>query len=236
MIRLVGILLVIVGFRLRWNTLLVVLGAGLVTGLSAGLGWDQTVSLLGKYFLDNRYLTLPVILVLPVVGVLEQHGLRERAESLLRANRAATAGRVILLFMAVRQVAISLGVSIGGHAAAVRPLVAPMAEGAARARHGPIPAGAVQRIRALAAAAENLGNFFGEDIFVAVGAVLLMKGFFDGEKIAVSVWALALWGLPTAVVALGAMAWRTRALDASLRRGAAGPGAAAGGSAPGAAP
>ena len=39
--------------------------------------------------------------------------------------RAATAGRVLLLYSALRQVSIALGVSIGGHAQAVRPLYRP---------------------------------------------------------------------------------------------------------------
>jgi uncharacterized membrane protein len=96
-----------------------------------------------------------------------------------------------------------------------------MAEGAARARHGEIPEATVHRIRAHAAAAENVGNFFGEDIFIAVGAILLMKGFFDALKIEVSVWAMALWGIPTAVVAFAAMAWRAHRLDQRIARDAA---------------
>ena len=62
-----------------------------------------------------------------------------------------------------------------------------------------------------AAAAENVGNFFGEDIFIAVGAILLMKGFFEAQGLTVSVWAMALWGIPTALAAFAVMAWRARA-------------------------
>jgi uncharacterized membrane protein len=79
----------------------------------------------------------------------------------------------------------------------------------------------VERIRAHAAAAENVGNFFGEDIFIAVGSILLMKGFFEGLRIQVSAWAMALWGIPTAVAAFALMAWRARALDRRLAREAA---------------
>lgn len=220
MVKLVGILVVVVGFGLRFNTLLVVMAAGLATGLAAGMSFNEVVAMFGKYFVENRYMTLPVVLMVPVIGLLERHGLQERAERLIRRARNATAGRVLLLYTAVRQISISIGVNIGGHAAAVRPLVAPMAEGAARAQHGTLPEGTVQRIRAHAAAAENVGNFFGEDIFVAVGAILLMKGFFDALKIDVSIWSMALWGIPTAVVAFGAMAWRAWALDRRIARDA----------------
>jgi uncharacterized membrane protein len=123
-----------------------------------------------------------------------------------------------MVYCLVRQISIALGVNIGGHAGAVRPLVAPMAEGAAQAQHGPLPERTTQAIRAHAAAAENVGNFFGEDIFIAVGAVLLMKGFFDVQHIEVSVWALALWGIPTALVAAAVMLWRARVLDRRIAR------------------
>lgn len=233
MIKLIGILVVAVGFALRFNTLLVVMAAGIATGLVAGMSFNEILTLFGKYFVENRYMTLPVVLMVPVIGLLERHGLQERAETLIRQTRAATAGRVLLLYCAVRQISISLGVNLGGHAAAVRPLVAPMAEAAAklqfekaalpaeeaaRAPHGALPEKTVESIRAHAAAAENVGNFFGEDIFIAVGAILLMKGFFDAQKIEVSVWAMALWGIPTALVAFAAMAWRARALDRRIAR------------------
>jgi uncharacterized membrane protein len=218
MIKLIGILVVAVGFALRFNTLLVVMAAGIITGLVAGMSFHEIMELFGKYFVENRYMTLPVVLMVPLIGLLERHGLQERAEMLIRRTQSATAGRVILLYTLVRQVTIALGVRIGGHAEAVRPLIAPMAEGAARARHGEIPERTVQLIRANAAAAENTGNFFGEDVFIAVGAILLMKGFFDALGMEVSVWAMALWGIPTALVASAVMWWRTRVLDRRIAR------------------
>ena len=220
MIKLIGVALIAAGFALRVNTLLVVMAAGLATGFAAGFSWNEILTMIGKYFSDNRAMTLPIVLMLPVVGLLERYGLKERAEVLIRRSKAATAGRVILLYTAVRQISISLGVSIGGHAGAVRPLVAPMAEAAARGRGGELAAASVASIRAHAAAGENIGNFFGEDIFIAVGAILLMKGFFDAQGMHVSVWAMAWWGIPTAIIAFAAMWWRCRLLDRRLERAA----------------
>ena len=99
-----------------------------------------------------------MVLVAPVIGLLERHGLQDRAETLIRRVRAATAGRVLLRYTAVRQISIRLGVNIGGRPQTVRPLVAPMAEAAARARHGELPEKTAEDIRAHAAA-ENVGNF-----------------------------------------------------------------------------
>lgn len=217
MLKLIGILVVAVGFALRANTLLVVMAAGIVTGLVSSMTFNEVIAAFGRYFVENRYMTLAVVLTVPVVGLLERHGLRERAEVLIRRARGATAGRVLLFYTAIRQISISLGVNVGGHAGAVRPLVAPMAEAAARTGNPQLSEKTSQSIRAHAAAAENIGNFFGEDIFVAVGAVLLMKGFFDAMKMEVSVWRMALWGIPTAVLAFLAMAWRAHRLDVRIR-------------------
>ncbi len=218
MIKLIGILVVAVGFALRGNTLLVVLAAGISTGLAAGMSFNEFMTWFGKYFVENRYVTLSVLLMLPVVGLLERYGLRERAETLIQRAKAATAGRVLLFYTAVRQISVALGVNIGGHAAMVRPLVAPMAEGAAQARHGILSEKTTEAIRAHAAAAENTGNFFGEDTVFAVGAVYLMKGVLETQGYPVSVWALSFWGIPTALVAFGLMIWRTRVLDQRIAR------------------
>jgi uncharacterized membrane protein len=252
MIKLIGIVIVAAGFALRFNTLLVVMAAGIGTGLVAGMSFDEIMALFGQYFVENRYVTLVALLVLPMVGLLERYGLRERAEMLVHRAKAATAGRVLLLYTAIRQISISLGVNIGGQAAMVRPLVAPMAEAAAKLQvgcagvqeNGPpgplmgsgpggpfsvagaaprvgLPEATVQDIRAHAAAAENVGNFFGEDTVFAVSAVYLIKGVLDAAGHKVGVWSLSLWGIPTALVAFAAMAWRARALDRRIRREAA---------------
>lgn len=227
MIKLLGIAFIAVGFALRWNALLVVVVAGIATGLLAGFSWTEIVTMTGQFFIDNRALTLPVILLVPIVGLLERHGLQQHVAALIRRARAATAGRVLWLYQCVREVTSMFGLSVGNHASMVRPLIAPMAEAAAeteRARRpeaGPLGDDARQRIRAHAAAAENAGNFFADDIFVAVGALLLIKGFFDSVGVPVSLEQIKLWSAPTAVWVLLVGWWRYRSLDARLRRGAA---------------
>ena len=221
MIKLIGILVVAAGFALRFNTLLVVMAAGIATGLVAGMSFNEIMELFGKYFIENRYVTLTVLLMLPVVGLLERYGLREQAETLIKRAKSATAGRVLIFYTAVRQVSIAFGVNIGGHAAMVRPLVAPMAEGAAHARHGALPGKTTEAIRAHAAAAENIGNFFGEDTVFAVGAVYLIKGVLEAQGLKVGVWELSFWGIPTALVAFSLLAWRARVLDGRIARDSA---------------
>ncbi len=214
--KLLGLLVIVAGFALRLNPLAVVLAAGLATGLIAGMGMNEVVAEFGRAFAEGRYITLALVLTLPVIGLLERHGLRERAEILIRRFGGATAGRVILLYQAVREVTIALGVPIGSHAGMVRPLVVPMAEGAESALRGPPDPKARADIRAHAAAAENTGNFFAEDIFIGVGAILVMKQYFDSVGVPVGVWSMALWGFPTALWAFAVGWWRCRRLDARL--------------------
>ena len=215
MLKLLGIALIAVGFALRWNALLVVVAAGIGTGLLAGFSFREVVALMGQFFVDNRALTLPVILLVPVVGLLERHGLQQHVAALMARARAATAGRVLWLYQAVREATSMFGLSLGNHASMVRPLVAPMAE--ASVRGGKATDAERQVVRAHAAAAENTGNFFADDIFVAVGALLLIHGFFRSVGVPVDLGDLKLWSVPTAVWALLVGWWRYRALDRRLR-------------------
>jgi uncharacterized membrane protein len=217
MIKLLGILVVAVGFGFRVNALVVVLAAGLVTGLSAGFSVREVVGMMGKFFVDNRGLVLPIVLLLPVVGLLEKHGLREHIVTLMRRAQAATAGGIFWLYQAVRGGLSVLGISLGSHAGMVRPLVVPMAEGVAKER-GELAEATRERLRAHGAAAENVGNFFSDDIFVAVGALLLVKGFFDNAGVPVTLATIQLWSVPTALWVLLVGWWRYRALDRWLAK------------------
>ena len=87
--------------------------------------------------------------------------------------------------------------SIAGHAQTVRPLLAPMAEAAAR----PKDDAEAERIKAMAAGTDNVGLFFGEDIFIAIGSILLMKGFMEQNGIILQPLELSVWAIPTAFAA-----------------------------------
>src|SRR5882724_8216842 len=186
MLTLIGIVIVVIGFVLRINPLLVVTVAGLATGIAGGLGPLEVVAAFGKAFITSRYVAI-VWLVLPVIGLLEHAGLKERARAVVAGLHAATTSRVLLVYFAVRQITAALGLtSLGGHAQMVRPLVAPMAEGAAENLQGDLSETDRQSVLAQAAATDNVGLFFGEDIFIAIGSILLIKGFLEQNGIIVS--------------------------------------------------
>ena len=172
---LIGILLVVLGFALKLNPMLVVTASALVTGLIAGLGPVAVVSTFGKAFNDNRIIAI-VWIVLPVIGSLERFGLQQRAAHLIRSMKSATVGRLLILYLGYRQIISAIGLqSTAGHPQTVRPLVAPMALAAAEKSHGALTEAEADKVKAMAAATDNIGLFFGEDIFIAIGSIVLIQ-------------------------------------------------------------
>jgi uncharacterized membrane protein len=217
MLVLSGIAIVILGFALRLNPLVVVVLAGVVTGIAGGSSLSGVIETFGRAFVENRYVGI-VWLVLPVIGLLERAGLRERVQTLIATMRAITTARVLLAYLLLRQITSALGLNaLFGQAQMIRPLIAPMAE-AAEERHGPITACTRMEIRAYAAATDNIGLFFGEDVFVAIGSVLLMKGFLQQSGYAVAPLDLAVWAIPTALAAFLIHGTRLLLLDRRLKR------------------
>jgi uncharacterized membrane protein len=223
---LLGIAVVIVGFLLRANPVLVVIAACGVTGVAGGLPLVHLLESLGKAFVKTRNLPLILLLPLAAIGLLERAGLKEHAQASIARIRSATTGRLLTVYLLVREVAAAFGLtSLGGHPNMVRPLVAPMAEAAAEARYHAhdrtLDEAMRQRIRAMSAATDNVGLFFGEDIFVAFGAIVLMQTILRAEGLEVDPLRMALWGIPTAVTAFVIHAWNLRRLDARILRASA---------------
>jgi uncharacterized membrane protein len=215
---LLGVLIVVVGFALRINPLLVVAAAAIATGLAAHHALVSVISSFGRAFIDSRSVAV-IWLALPVIGLLERSGLKERARTVISKIKMATTGRLLLAYLALRQITASLGLtSLGGHAQMVRPLIAPMAEAAAEIQFGELPEKTRNRIRAHAAAADNVGVFYGEDIFIAIGSILLIKSFLEQSGVIVEATQLAVWAIPTAICAFVIHGTRLLLLDRSLAR------------------
>ena len=215
---LLGIALVVIGFALRFNPLLVVVTAAVATGLLAGFDFVAVVEALGKAFNDNRYISVTWI-ILPVIGLLERHGLQQRARALIESVRGATMGKLLTIYLLFRQITAALGMKdIGGHPQAVRPLVAPMAEAAAEKSHGKLDEGDREKVLAMSAATDNVGLFFGEDIFFAIASILLIQGVFESSGYPLTPLELSVWAIPTAICAFIIHSWRIRALDRRLGR------------------
>ena len=215
---LIGVAVVVLGFALRLNPVLVVVSAGFASGFAAGKSIADMLALLGASFLTNRALAL-FVLTLPAIGVLERAGLREHAQRWIAALRGLTLAKLLIGYLALRQILSMLGLTnVAGHAQTVRPLLAPMSEAAAEKTHGELGHDDEQRVRAMAAATDNVGLFFGEDVFLALGAVLLIQGFYASNGIKLEPLQIALWALPTAIAAFGIQSVRIVLFQKSLTR------------------
>ncbi len=217
---LIGIPIIIVGFILRLNTLLVVVVAGIVTALAVGMDVLSMLEIFGEKFMTSRQLAT-FALILPVIGLLEKFGLREHARNWISKVRGATVSRILIFYFSFREITAMLGlVNLGGHAQIVRPILAPMAEGVAQAKYGKeLPVHVRDLIRAHCAACDNVAVFFGEDIFIAFGAVLLIDSFLkDNGILNIEPLHIGLWAIPTAICAFIVHCTRIAFLDRKIAK------------------
>lgn len=215
---LLGVAVVVLGFALKRNAILVVVTAGLVSGLAAGKSIPDLLELIGTSFVNSRALLL-FTLTFPVVGVLERAGLRERARVWILGFTRLTLSGLLIAYFVIRQLLSMVGlIHIAGHPQTVRPLLAPMSEATTARSLGTLDDETRARVRAMAAATDNVALFFGEDVFLAFGAVLLIQGFFDRQGIHLDPLAIGLWALPTAVAAFVIHAVRILIFERRLRK------------------
>lgn len=171
---LIGVLIIVIGFALKLDVVAVVLISGLVTGLIAGMPIIEVLDVIGKGFVNNRYMSL-FFLSLPLIAIMERYGLKDRAAEAIQKMKSASAGGVVGLYILIRWVAAALSLRLGGHVQFVRPLILPMAEGAAN-KKVELSDKRLEELKGLAGAAENYGNFFGQNIFPVASGVLLIQG------------------------------------------------------------
>lgn len=215
---LLGILLVVAGFAVRMNPMLVVTVSALVTGLIAGMDPVKVISTFGKAFNDNRIIAI-VWIVLPVIGSLERFGLQQRAATLIRSMKGATVGKLLTFYLGYRQIISAVGLhSTAGHPQTVRPLVAPMAIAAAEQQHGTLNEAETEDVKAMAAATDNVGLFFGEDVFLAIGSIVLIQQVLATYGYVLSPLQLAAWAIPSAIAAFIVHSLRLRRFSARLGR------------------
>ena len=243
--KLSGIAIVIIGFAFRLRTTLVVVVAGLVTGLAAGLPLFSTggpfdaipfltkpaqegiINMLGRAFADNRLMTL-FIITLPAIGLAEKYGLQEQSAVVIRKLAAATVGRLQIVYQLFRVLTGILGVRLNGHPSFVRPLIFPMSVGAAEgifhaSSADDLPEDVVEEIKAATAASENYGNFYGQNLSVVQAGILLVFTVMSGLGYAISIFSLVMFAIPIASISIILAAIQFWLLDRKLLRKAATP-------------
>lgn len=169
---LIGIIIIVVGFILKLDVVSVVLIAGIATGLAGGKGIVEILDIIGKGFVTNRYMSL-FFTTLIVIGIMERYGLKEKAADAISKIKGASAGIVIWLYLLIRWFAAIFSLRLSGHIQFVRPIILPMAEGAAN-KVTKLTDEKLEKLKGLAGSVENYGNFFGQNIFPVASGVLLI--------------------------------------------------------------
>lgn len=200
-ITLIGILIVIVGFALKLDNILTIMAALIVTGLVGGLGVDGLLETLGKSFIDNRNMTI-FILVMLVTGTLERSGLKEAAAALIGKVKGASASVVIAAYGVMRAIFGAFNVGFGGVAGFVRPVIMPMVTAAIENKEGGINEEHEEQAKGMAAGMENIMWFFFQVLFIGGSGGLLVQGTLAGLGYDVSLVDLAKVEVPVAVFAL----------------------------------
>jgi uncharacterized membrane protein len=214
-LKLIGVLIVVVGFILKFDTIAVVVVAGIVTGFVAGMNPEEILTVLGNSFVSQRLATL-FVLTLPVIGICERYGLKDKAVDLIRKMKRATSGSVISLYLIIRALAAAFSVRLGGHPQFVRPLIEPMANAASVARYGNLSEKTQDRIKGHSAAGENLGNFMAQNCFMGASGTLLIVSTLTAQGQAVDPLEIALMSVPIAVIAVLVGIAYNRLFDHSL--------------------
>lgn len=201
LLKLIGIVIVVVGFVLKFDTMATVVVAGLVTGLVAGMSPMEILETLGSAFISNRTATL-FVLTLSAVGLCERNGLKDKAVDLIKKLKSATTGRLLAVWQIVRTLAAAFSLRVGGHPQFIRPLINPMAQGAAVARYGEIDEKDEDTIKGMASGTENFGNFFAQNCFMGSSGTLLIVSTLNEQGYAVDALQIAGQSVPIAVISV----------------------------------
>ncbi|HED2348530.1 MULTISPECIES: 5-oxoproline transporter, DUF969 family subunit [Serratia] len=213
MLSLVGLAVLILGFILRFNPLLVVAAAGVSAGIAYGASIVDIISSVGKSFSNSRYMGF-IWLSLPLICLLEKQGLRMAVKNFATKMRFAKAGKILASYLFIRQLSTAIGLSsLGGQAQMVRPILVPMIESVSSKEGNKLDDRARDNLRAKAASVDNVAAFFGECLFVGMPSILLIKSFLGNYGIYMDPIAIIVWGLPTAIVALIVHGYRMLLLD-----------------------
>ncbi|MGY3779692.1 DUF969 domain-containing protein [Isobaculum melis] len=216
-IKLIGILIILVGFILKFDTIAVVLVAALATALVSDISFVDFLTLLGDAFVNNRLVTL-FLLTLPMIGLSERFGMRQRSVHLIEKIKGLTAGRFLTLYLFIREFAGFFGIRIQGQTQFVAPLVNPMAQAAIETKYGKVSKEDEDKLKARAAAVENFGNFFAQNTFIAASGILLIASTMDSLGYKVSPVAVAQASIPIAFIIFVVVAISNFLFDRKMTR------------------
>ncbi|WP_296140972.1 DUF969 domain-containing protein [uncultured Anaerococcus sp.] len=200
-LKLIGILIIVLGFIFKLNIVFTVILSGFVTAMVAGISIPEFLTILGENFVNQRIVTL-FIITLPVIGLSEQFGLKQSAEKLVKKRKNLSPGALLNVYLLFRELAGFLSMRIYGLVQFVRPIIFPMAEAAVEKQNGKLTPEQSEKLKARATSMENFGNFFAQNTFIGAGGVLLITGQMESLGYPVTNADIAAKSLPIALICL----------------------------------
>lgn len=201
LIKLIGVLIVIAGFALKLDSILIIFLAAVSTALVGGLGIDGLLEALGTNFVANRSMAI-FIMILLITGTLERNGLREAAADLIAKVKGATAGKLVCAYGIMRGFFGAFNVGFGGVAGFIRPVLLPMAEGAVKNQGHEPKEEHLEEIKGMAAGMENITWFFFQVLFVGGSGGILVQQTLKTLGYEVELIDLAVAEIPIALIGL----------------------------------
>lgn len=201
LLKLLGILIVVIGFVLKLDSILIIMIAAIVTALVAGMDPATFLETLGSSFVANRSMCV-FVMVMVVTGTLERNGLKQAAANLMKKFKNASAGVVLAIYGVFRLVFAAFNVSFGGVAGFVRPIVLPMASAAAKKNGKKISEKYEENLKGMASGMENIAWFFGQVLFVGTSGMILVQSTLAGLGYNVELVDLMKVQIPVAIIAV----------------------------------
>ena len=200
LLKLLGIVIVVVGFALKLDSILIIMVAAVATALVAGMDPVTFLSTMGKSFVANRSMLI-FIMTFVITGTLERNGLKQAAAMLMAKFKGATAGLVVAAYGIFRVIFAAFNVGFGGVAGFVRPVIMPMAQAAVEEDGQPIAEEQLEQIKGMASGMENVTWFFGQVLFVGGAGALLVQNTLEPLGYHVELIGLASVAVAPAIIA-----------------------------------
>ena len=201
LLKLLGILIVVIGFVLKLDSILIIMIAAIVTALVAGMDPVTFLETLGSSFVANRSMCV-FVMVMVVTGTLERNGLKEVAKKLISKIKNISSGSIIGIYAVMRGFFSALNISFGGVAGFVKPIILPMAIGSLESKVKNPNEKHIEELKGMCSSAENIGNFFCNVIFIGSAGALLVQSTLKDLGHNVSLIDLAKAEIPVAITSL----------------------------------
>ena len=165
LLKLLGIVIVVAGFALKLDSILIIMVAAVATAVVGGMDPVAFLDTLGTSFVSNRSMCI-FIMTFVLTGTLERNGLRQAAAALIRKLKNATSGIIISAYGVVRVLFAAFNINFGGVAGFIRPVIMPMAQAAVERDGKKIGDGHLEELKGMSSGMDNVAWFFGQVLFV----------------------------------------------------------------------